>query len=94
MVKDESGLPERFFLPHLREMTTERGKYKKDKGNPSSQILEKLLIPSISIGGDTAARICREDLNEVIATFVQDKTTIERGLFDDEPFSISPSTIH
>lgn len=31
-----------------------------------------------------AARICREDLNEVIATFVQDKTTIERGLFDSE----------
>ena len=31
-----------------------------------------------------AARICREDLNEVIATFVQDKNTIERGLFDNE----------
>ena len=31
-----------------------------------------------------APRICREDLNEVIATFVQDKTTIERGLFDEE----------
>ena len=31
-----------------------------------------------------AARICREDLNEVIATFVQDKSTIERGLFDFE----------
>jgi superfamily II DNA or RNA helicase len=31
-----------------------------------------------------AARICREDLNEVIATFVQDKTTRERGLFDSE----------
>ncbi|MGE0269573.1 MAG: DEAD/DEAH box helicase [Candidatus Omnitrophota bacterium] len=31
-----------------------------------------------------AARICREDLNEVIATFVQDKTAIERGLFDEE----------
>ena len=31
-----------------------------------------------------AARICREDLNEVIAAFVQDKTTIERGLFDEE----------
>ncbi|MDQ3001216.1 MAG: DEAD/DEAH box helicase [Fibrobacterota bacterium] len=31
-----------------------------------------------------AARICREDLNEVIATFVQDKTSIERGLFDEE----------
>ncbi len=31
-----------------------------------------------------AKRICQEDLNEVITAFVQDKTTIERGLFDDE----------
>jgi superfamily II DNA or RNA helicase len=31
-----------------------------------------------------AARICQEDLNEVIAAFVQDKTAIERGLFDQE----------
>lgn len=31
-----------------------------------------------------AARICREDLNEVIASFVQDKTSLERGLFDSE----------
>ncbi|MCK0106845.1 DEAD/DEAH box helicase [Marinobacter sp. S0848L] len=31
-----------------------------------------------------ASRICTEDLNEVIASFVQDKTTIERGLFDEE----------
>jgi len=31
-----------------------------------------------------AARICTEDLNEVIAAFVQNKTTIERGLFDEE----------
>ncbi|MBY0224629.1 MAG: DEAD/DEAH box helicase [Hyphomicrobium sp.] len=31
-----------------------------------------------------ASRICSEDLNEVIAAFVQDKTAIERGLFDEE----------
>ncbi|SHG64207.1 DEAD/DEAH box helicase [Bradyrhizobium erythrophlei] len=31
-----------------------------------------------------AARICQEDLTEVIAAFVQDKTAIERGIFDDE----------
>ena len=31
-----------------------------------------------------ASRICQQDLNEVIAAFVQDKTTIERGLFDEE----------
>ena len=31
-----------------------------------------------------AARICQEDLNEVIASFVQDKSAMERGLFDEE----------
>ena len=31
-----------------------------------------------------AKRICQEDLNEVIAAFVQDKTALERGLFDQE----------
>jgi superfamily II DNA or RNA helicase len=31
-----------------------------------------------------AVRICQEDLNEVIATFIQDKTAIERGLFDED----------
>jgi superfamily II DNA or RNA helicase len=33
---------------------------------------------------EEAARICQQDLNEVIATFVQDKTTLERALFDPE----------
>jgi superfamily II DNA or RNA helicase len=33
---------------------------------------------------EEAARICQEDLNEVIAAFVQDKSAIERGLFDEE----------
>lgn len=31
-----------------------------------------------------ASRICREDLNEVITAFVQDKTALEHGLFDKE----------
>src|SRR6267154_1438044 len=31
-----------------------------------------------------ATRICQQDLNEVIAAFVQDKTALERGLFDKE----------
>ncbi|NGQ93413.1 DEAD/DEAH box helicase [Rhodobacter sp. HX-7-19] len=31
-----------------------------------------------------AARICSQDLNEVITAFVQDKPTMERGLFDRE----------
>lgn len=31
-----------------------------------------------------AARICEEDLNEVIAAFVQKKSVAERGMFDEE----------
>lgn len=31
-----------------------------------------------------ATRICREDLTELVTAFVQDKPTIERGLFDEE----------
>lgn len=31
-----------------------------------------------------ATRICREDLNEVITAFVQDKTALEKGIFDRE----------
>lgn len=31
-----------------------------------------------------AARICQEDLNEVIAAFVQTKSAAERGMFDEE----------
>jgi len=33
---------------------------------------------------EDAQRICQQDLNEVITAFVQDKTTLERGLFDEE----------
>jgi len=33
---------------------------------------------------EDARRICDEDLNEVIATFVQDKPALEKGLFDTE----------
>ncbi len=31
-----------------------------------------------------AERICREDLTELVTAFVQDKPTIERGLFDED----------
>jgi len=34
-----------------------------------------------------AKRVCTEDLNEVVAAFVQDKTNLERGLFDEEVVS-------
>jgi hypothetical protein len=35
-------------------------------------------------GSHEATRICQEDLNEVITAFVQDKTSLERGLFDTD----------
>ena len=35
-------------------------------------------------GSQEAKRICREDLNELTAAFLQDRTSIERGLFDEE----------
>ena len=31
-----------------------------------------------------ATRVCREDLNEIITAFLQDKTALERGLFDTD----------
>ena len=31
-----------------------------------------------------ATRICKEDLNEVVTSFLQDKVVLERGLFDKE----------
>ena len=33
---------------------------------------------------EEATRICQQDLNEVIASFVQDKPTVEKGLFEEE----------
>lgn len=64
------------------------GGYDSDKCNVG--INEKTGQYQIEIKGlaepksDEAVRICREDLNEVIANFVQDKTAVERGLFDEE----------
>jgi superfamily II DNA or RNA helicase len=33
---------------------------------------------------DDAKRICREDLNELVTSFVQDKECLEKGIFDQE----------
>jgi superfamily II DNA or RNA helicase len=33
---------------------------------------------------EEATRICREDLNELVTAFVQDKQAIEKGMFDEE----------
>jgi len=52
-----------------------------DEGSGRLQIEIKGLVAPKS---EEAQRICQQDLNEVIAAFVQDKSAIERGLFDKE----------
>ena len=52
--------------------------------NPDTGMVQIEIKGLIQPKSAEAARICREDLNEVIATFVQDKPTVERGLFDEE----------
>ena len=42
--------------------------------------IKGLAVPTVK----EAERICKEDLNEVIAAFAQDKVAVERGLFDEE----------
>ena len=52
-----------------------------DHANGQVHVEIRGLVPPKS---DEAHRICKEDLNEVIAAFAQDRTTIERGMFDEE----------
>lgn len=64
------------------------GGYDSDRCNIG--VNEKAGVYQIEIKGlaepksKEVARICQEDLNEVIAAFVQDRSAIERGLFDTE----------
>ena len=64
------------------------GGYNPDGNNVG--VNEKTGQYQVEIGGlsepksKDAQRICKEDLNEVITAFVQDKTALERGLFDSE----------
>ena len=41
-------------------------------------------VNGLAMPSPDATRICKEDLNEVITSFLQDKTVLERGLFDRE----------
>ena len=51
----------------------------KETGNIQMEI-KGLAMPQ----SDTAKRICQEDLNELITSFVQNKQTMEKGMFDSE----------
>lgn len=52
--------------------------------NENTGQLQIEIIGLVQPKSKEANRICQEDLNEVITAFVQDKTTVERGLFDEE----------
>ncbi|XZT12941.1 DEAD/DEAH box helicase [Acinetobacter baumannii] len=60
------------------------------KGKNNIGINDKTGQVHIEINGlkkpesEEANRICKEDLNEIITAFVQNKSAIERGLFDQE----------
>jgi hypothetical protein len=52
--------------------------------NPESGTIQ-LEIKGLAVPkSQETERICREDLTELVTAFVQDKQTIERGLFDEE----------
>ncbi|WP_276499872.1 DEAD/DEAH box helicase [Pontibacter litorisediminis] len=82
------------FVPKQKDSGPVEGMYYGeggyDPGKENIGVNEKTGQYHIEIKGlsapksQDAQRICREDLNEVIAAFVQDKQTIERGLFDEE----------
>lgn len=52
--------------------------------NPETGQIELEIKGLIAPKSPEADRICREDLNELVTAFVQDKPSIERGLFDEE----------
>jgi len=52
--------------------------------NPATGVIQMEIKGLAVPKSQEAERICREDLNEVITAFVQDKRTLERGLFDEE----------
>ena len=60
------------------------------KGKSNIGINDKTGQVHVEINGlkkpesEEANRICKEDLNEIITAFVQNKSAIERGLFDQE----------
>jgi len=64
------------------------GGYKPDHStvgfNPETGLIQIEIKGLAEPKSPEAARICREDLIELVTAFVQDKPTIERGLFDEE----------
>ena len=52
--------------------------------NPTTGLVQLEIKGLAEPKSPEAERICREDLNELVTAFVQDKQAIERGMFDKE----------
>ena len=52
--------------------------------NPATGQLHLEIKGLVTPQSPEATRICKEDINEVVTSFLQDKTVLERGLFDQE----------
>jgi len=52
--------------------------------NPTTGHIQLEIKGLVEPKSKEAERICREDLNELVAAFVQDKPSLEKGLFDEE----------
>ena len=52
--------------------------------NPTTGVVQVEIKGLAEPKSPEASRICREDLNEVIAAFLQDRRSIEKGLFDED----------
>lgn len=74
--KDNGPLPDFKYEGGYQEGQTNVG-FNEERGQFHFEI-KGLVTPKSS----EATRICAEDLNEVITAFVQDKSALERGLFD------------
>jgi hypothetical protein len=76
--KDNGPLPDFTYEGGYQEGQTNVG-FNEERGQFHFEI-KGLVTPK----SPEATRICAEDLNEVIAAFVQDKSALERGLFDGQ----------
>ena len=76
--KDNGPLPDFTYEGGYQEGQTNVG-FNEERGQFHFEI-KGLVTPK----SPEATRICAEDLNEVITAFVQDKSALERGLFDGQ----------
>jgi hypothetical protein len=77
-IKNNGPLPDFTYEGGYQEGQTNVG-FNEEKGQFHFEI-KGLVTPK----SPEATRICAEDLNEVITAFVQDKSALERGMFDEQ----------